>query len=273
VSKIKVDKKEVPFPYRVHDTPDEAKLLPFIAFYKNYFKYFDTSSPDKIASSFNKMLSEANGKPEQHVLEQLGIRTMAKAIYTTDNIGHYGLGFAQYCHFTSPIRRYPDVLVHRILQQCLEKKVVPDKKLEQKSKHCSDRERAAMDAERASNKYKQVEYMRNFMGEEFEGVISGVASFGFWVETIEHKCEGLVSLNSLLDFDDFTLVEGDYSLVGRRSGRKFRMGDKIRIKVVSANLTKRQLDYEWVIVSAIGGEGSGLIEHRKKNFKKEKKKK
>lgn len=251
VSKFKVDKKEVPFPYRVHDTPDEVKLLPFVAFARKYGHEFDTSTPEGIASSFNQMLKDAQGTPQQHVLEQLGIRTMAKAIYTTENIGHYGLGFEHYCHFTSPIRRYPDVQVHRILQQCLDKNIVADKKLEQKCKHCSERERAAMDSERAANKYKQVEYMRNFLGEEFEGVISGVASFGFWVETIEHKCEGLVSINSLLEFDDFSLVEGDYSLAGRRSGRKFRMGDKVRIKVVAANLAKRQLDYEWVIVTAI----------------------
>lgn len=254
-SKVKVDKKEIPFPYRVHDTPDEVKLLPFVAFARKYGHEFDTSTPEGIAASFNTMLKQAEGTPQQHVLEQLGIRTMAKAIYTTENIGHYGLGFEHYCHFTSPIRRYPDVLVHRILQECLDKAVTPDKKLEQKSKHCSDRERAAMEAERAANKYKQVEYMRNFLGEEFDGVISGVAGFGFWVETTEHKCEGLVSLNSLLEFDDFALLEGDYSLVGRRSGRKFRMGDKVRIKVVAANLAKRQLDYEWVIASAIA---SGL---------------
>ena len=255
VSKIKVDKKTVPFPYRVHDTPDEIKLLPFVAFAKKHGHEFDTSSPEKIAESFNAMLASAKGTPQQHVLEQLGIRTMAKAIYTTENIGHYGLGFADYCHFTSPIRRYPDVLVHRILQQCLDKNIVPDKKLEQKCKHSSDRERSAMEAERAANKYKQVEYMREFLGEEFDGVISGVAGFGFWVETIQHKCEGLVSLNSLLEFDDFALVEGDYSLVGRRSGRQFRMGDKVRIKVVAANLAKRQLDYEWVIVTALAADG------------------
>ncbi|MBL7697729.1 MAG: VacB/RNase II family 3'-5' exoribonuclease, partial [Chitinophagaceae bacterium] len=251
VSKVKFQKKEVPFPYRVHDTPDEVKLLPFIAFAKKHGHEFDTSTPKGIAESFNKMLDAVRGKPQQHVLEQLGIRTMAKAIYTTENIGHYGLGFEHYCHFTSPIRRYPDVMVHRILQQCLNKEVTPDKKLEQKCKHSSDRERAAMEAERSANKYKQVEYMRNFLGEEFEGVISGVSGFGFWVETVEHKCEGLVSLASLAEFDDFALVEGDYSLVGRRSGRKFRMGDKVRIKVVAANLTKRQLDYEWVIVTAM----------------------
>ena len=277
VSKIKVDKKEVPFPYRVHDTPDETKLLPFIAFAKKHGHEFDTSTPKAIAESFNNMLSEAHGTPQQHVLEQLGIRTMAKAIYTTENIGHYGLGFEHYCHFTSPIRRYPDVLVHRILQQCLDKNIVPDKKLEQKSKHSSDRERAAMEAERAANKYKQVQYMRNFLGDEFEGVISGVSGYGFWVETIEHKCEGLVSMASLSEFDDFSLLEGDYSLVGRRSGRKFRMGDKVTIKVVAANLSKRQLDYEWVIVSAITDETVQLHEkesgERKKGSKKSKKKK
>ena len=277
-SKVKVDKKEIPFPYRVHDTPDEIKLLPFVAFAKKYGHEFDTSTPEGIAESFNQMLKDAQGTPQQHVLEQLGIRTMAKAIYTTENIGHYGLGFDQYCHFTSPIRRYPDIQVHRILQQCLDKNVVPDKKLEQKSKHCSDRERAAMEAERAANKYKQVEYMRNFLGEEFDGVITGVASFGFWVETTEHKCEGLVSLNSLLEFDDFALLEGDYSLVGRRSGRKFRMGDKVKIKVVAANLTKRQLDYEWVITAALTEDhaqkpSAGIIENslvsdKKKGSKK-----
>jgi ribonuclease R len=277
VSKITVQKKEVPFPYRVHDTPDEVKLLPFIAFAKKHGHDFDTSTPKRIAESFNQMLADAHGTPQQHVLEQLGIRTMAKAIYTTENIGHYGLGFDHYCHFTSPIRRYPDVLVHRILQQCLDKKIDPDKKLEQKCKHSSDRERAAMEAERASNKYKQVQYMRNFLGDEFDGVISGVSGYGFWVETIEHKCEGLVSITGLSEFDDFALLEGDYSLVGRRSGRKFRMGDKVRIKVVAANLAKRQLDYEWVIVSAITDETVQREEKRthekKKGQKKEKRKK
>ena len=253
LSKLKIKNKPVPFPYRVHDNPDEEKLIPFISFARKFGHKFDTSSPDAIAASFNQMLVDVHGKPEQHVLEQLGIRTMAKAKYDTENIGHYGLGFENYCHFTSPIRRYPDVIVHRVLQQAIENNLHIDKKIAEKCKHCSERERAAMEAERAANKYKQVEYMKNFLGEEFEGVISGVASFGFWVETVEHKCEGLVSINSLLDFDEFRLIETDYCLVGQRSGRKFRMGDKVWIKIVAANLTKRQLDYEWVVTSGLKG--------------------
>jgi ribonuclease R len=247
VGKIKVNKKELPFPYRIHDQPDEDKLVPFAAFAFKYGHKFITTTPEEIAASFNGMLKEAKGKPEQHVLEQLGIRTMAKAVYSVNNIGHYGLAFEHYCHFTSPIRRYPDVLVHRILQQCILKKQKADKELEEKCKHCSERERGAMDAERAANKYKQVEFMKQFVGEEFSAVISGVSGFGFWAETVEHKCEGLVSVQSLFDYDEFRLVETEYALVGRRSGRTFRMGDNIRIKLVAANLPKRQLDYEWIL--------------------------
>lgn len=264
LSKIKFNNKPVPFPYRIHDDPDEEKLLPFAAFAKKFGHKFDTSSPDAIAASFNQLLYDAHGKPEQHVLEQLGIRTMAKAKYTVENVGHYGLGFEHYCHFTSPIRRYPDVQVHRILEQVLTNTINPDKKLEEKCKHTSERERAAMEAERAANKYKQVQYMKNFLGEEFEGVVSGVASFGFWVETIEHKCEGLVSVNSLLEYDEFRHIESDYSLVGQRSGKKFRMGDKVWIKVVAANLTKRQLDYEWVVAGEMGVEKRSKEKSRKK---------
>jgi len=249
VSKIKVNKKPIPFPYRIHDEPDEKKLTPFMVFAKKYGHVFDVSTPEKIASSFNTMLADVKGKPEQHVLEQLGIRTMAKAAYTTENIGHYGLGFENYCHFTSPIRRYPDVQVHRILEACLNEKPVVDKKLEEKCKHTSERERAAMECERAGNKYKQVEYMKSYVGDIFEGIISGVSSFGFWVETVLHKCEGLVSMTGLSEFDDFRLIEGEYCLTGRRSGRSFRMGDKVTIRVISANLEKRQLDYEWVLQS------------------------
>lgn len=247
IAKIEVNKKALPFPYRVHDTPDEDKLTPFIEFARKYGHKFDISSPEKIAASFNTMLNDVKGKPEQHVLEQLGIRTMAKAAYTTQNIGHYGLAFEHYCHFTSPIRRYPDVLVHRVLQSVLDSKPALDKKMEEKCKHCSEQERAAMETERAANKYKQVEFMQGYIGQVFEGVVSGVASFGFWVETVAHKCEGLVNVISLSDYDDFRHVESDYSLVGRRSGRKFRIGDKVHIRVVAANMEKRQLDYEWVL--------------------------
>lgn len=246
VSKIRINKEPIPFPYRIHDTPDEEKLKAFAAYARKFGYKFDIHNEKEIAASFNKLLEEVEGKPEQHVLEQLGIRTMAKAVYTSQNVGHYGLGFENYCHFTSPIRRYPDVMVHRILQECLDKNIKPDKKLEEKCKHCSDRERSAMEGERAGNKYKQVQYMRKFLGDEFDGIISGVATFGFWVETIEHKCEGLVSLRDLYDYDDFRHDETEYMLVGLRTGRTFRMGDKVRIKVVAASLAKRQLDYHWV---------------------------
>ncbi len=247
VSKIKINKEPMPFPYRIHDTPSDEKLKPFAAFAKKFGYKFDIHDEKQVAASFNKLLSEVNGKPEQHVLEQLGIRTMAKAVYTPNNIGHYGLGFENYCHFTSPIRRYPDVMVHRILQECLEKNLKPEKKMEEKCKHCSDRERAAMEAERAGNKYKQVEFMKQYLGDEFEGIISGVAAFGFWVETVDHKCEGLVSVKDLNTYDDFRHDEADYALVGMRTNKTFRMGDKIKIRVVAANLLKRQLDYEWVM--------------------------
>lgn len=246
VSKIKVNKEPIPFPYRIHDTPDEEKLKMFVAFAKKFGYHFNLKDEMAIAESFNKLLADVHGKPEQHVLEQIGIRSMAKARYTVENIGHFGLGFENYCHFTSPIRRYPDIMAHRIIQQCLDKNLKLDKDMEEKCVHCSDRERGAMEAERAANKYKQVEYMQPFIGETFEGIISGVSNFGFWVETIEHKCEGLVSVQYLSDFDDFRHDPENYSLEGLRTRKVFRMGDKVQIKVVAANLTKRQLDYEWI---------------------------
>ncbi|HJY21646.1 MAG TPA: RNB domain-containing ribonuclease, partial [Hanamia sp.] len=239
-------KKPIPFPYRIHDTPDEEKLKPFVAFARKFGYKFDMKDTEAIAKSFNQLMLDVHGKPEQHVLEQLGIRTMAKAIYTEKNIGHYGLGFENYCHFTSPIRRYPDVMVHRILHEILENNVLCDKKMDEKCKHCSERERAAMEAERAGNKYKQVEYMMDKLGEDMDGVISGVSSFGFWVETVNEKCEGLVNVKDLSDYDDFRHDDTDYALVGMRTGKKFRMGDKVRIKLVAANLEKRQLDFDWI---------------------------
>ncbi|MCW3121934.1 MAG: rnr [Flavipsychrobacter sp.] len=233
----------VPFPYRVHDLPDEDKLHVFALFAARFGVKFDMSAPETIAKSFNAMLQTVKGKPEQQVLEQLGIRTMSKAVYTTDNIGHYGLGFEHYCHFTSPIRRYPDVLVHRILQQCVENNIHPIKHLETQCRHCSDQERRAMETERAANKYKQVEYMQGFVGEDFEAVISGVSTYGFWAETVLHKCEGMVSVGELTEYDDFEFKEGEYALVGRSTGLRFAMGDKVKVRVASANLEKRQIDY------------------------------
>lgn len=267
--KIKINNEPLPFPYRVHDKPEEEKLLPFVDFARKFGYRFDAKTPSGIAASFNKMLDNVKGRPEQHVLEQLGIRTMAKATYTPDNIGHYGLAFEDYCHFTSPIRRYPDIMVHRIVQQVLEGHPKADKKMKEKCLHCSEQERSAMEAERAAQKYKQVEYMQQFLGEEFEGVVSGVASFGFWVETLLHKCEGLVGIQSLLDYDDFRLIEAEYCLTGRRSGRTFRMGDKVWIKVIAANLGKRELDYEWVMKP--DENGNGRVEAKKGVLQKEKK--
>ncbi|WP_118975409.1 ribonuclease R [Taibaiella koreensis] len=246
VEKRTVNNSPIPFPYRVHDVPNEDKLAVFAAFASRFGYKFNLNDPDKIARSFNEMLANVQGKPEQHVLEQLGIRTMAKAIYTTDNIGHYGLGFDSYCHFTSPIRRYPDVMVHRIVQQCIEEKVKVDKKMETKCRHCSDQERKAMEAERSANKYKQVEYMQQFIGDVFDAVISGVSTFGFWAETVAHKCEGLVSVADLADLDEFTFLESDYALVGLHTGRRFRIGDKVQIQVTAASLEKRQIDFGYV---------------------------
>ena len=189
------------------------------------------------------MLEKVQGKAEQHVLESLGIRTMSKAVYTTDNIGHYGLGFDDYCHFTSPIRRYPDVMVHRILQEVLTHQITPIKHLEQQCRHCSDMERKAMEAERSANKYKQVEYMQQYIGDEFDAVISGVSGFGFWAETVATKCEGMVSISELRELDEFELIESEYALVGKHTGLRFRMGDKVKVQIAAANLEKRIIDF------------------------------
>ncbi len=246
VAKKKFKNEPIPFPYRIHDSPNIDKLKPFAEFAASFGHKFDLSSPESISKSFNQMVNDTGKHPEDAILHTLGIRTMAKAVYATDNIGHYGLAFEYYCHFTSPIRRYPDVLVHRILMQCLENNIKPIANMDEQCKHTSDRERKAMEAEREGQKYKQVEFMRKFIGEEFDAVISGVANFGFWAQTVEHKCEGFISLLHLQRVDDFQYIEEEYALVGRRTKQKFQIGKPVRIKVTSAHLEKKQIDYELV---------------------------
>ena len=246
VGKKKVNKAEIPFPYRVHDEPNPEKLENFAQFAARFGYKLNLNSPDQISKSFNEMLTQVEGKPEQHVIEQLGIRTMSKAVYTSENIGHYGLGFDDYCHFTSPIRRYPDVMVHRILQEIIDDNVKLDKQMEIKCQHCSERERKAMEAERLADKYKQVEFMSKHVGEVFDALISGVAPTGFWAETIEQKCEGMISIAELNTIDEFTFVERDYALVGFTTNKRFRIGDKVKVQVERCDLEKRQIDFGYV---------------------------
>lgn len=246
VGKREVNNAPIPFPYRIHDVPNEEKLANFAQFAARFGYKLNLNNPDTIASSFNQMLKDVHGKPEQHILEQLGIRTMSKAIYSSENIGHYGLGFEDYCHFTSPIRRYPDVMVHRIVQEVIDNEVKPDKKMEAKCNHCSERERKAMEAERTADKYKQVEFMSKHIGDVFEALISGVSTIGFWAETIEHKCEGMISIADLAEWDDFTFVESDYALVGMHTHQRFRIGDKVNIQVARADLERKQIDFAYV---------------------------
>lgn len=246
VSNKKLDGAPYPFVYRVHDLPDMNKLedLRDTAAVFGYKLNFDT--PKKIAESFNKMMKELKGKPEQNMLESLAIRTMAKAVYSTDNIGHYGLAFKYYTHFTSPIRRYPDVLAHRILSDILygsKRRIYPN--LDALCKHASDMEKSAADAERMSVKYKQVEYMQSRIGQVFDALITGVTEWGVFAEVIETKCEGLIKLNALGE-ERFELDMKAHAVVGVETGRSYALGDTIKIKVLKANLDKRQLDYELV---------------------------
>jgi ribonuclease R len=231
------------FVYRIHDKPDPEKLSSFSYFIKRFGYELDTEDVKGLPAAMNKLMDNVSGKNEQNVIETLALRTMAKAVYSTDNIGHYGLAFSHYTHFTSPIRRYPDIMVHRILTKYLEKQAVRDRdKYAKMCEHSSKMERLATDAERASIKYKQVEFMSDKIGKVFEGVISGVTEWGIYVEIIENQCEGMIAIRELQD-DYFEYDEENYCIRGRHTGKVYMLGDKIEVEVARADLQKRQLDY------------------------------
>jgi ribonuclease R len=231
------------FVYRIHDKPNSEKLSSFSYFIKRFGYSLDAQDEKGLPAAMNKLLNDVSGKKEQNVIETLALRAMAKAVYSTENIGHYGLAFSHYTHFTSPIRRYPDMMVHRLLTKYLEKQAPRDpEKYVRLCEHSSKRERLAADAERASIKYKQVEFMSDKIGQAFDGVISGVTEWGIYVEIIENQCEGMIAIRELQD-DFFEYDEENYCIRGRRSGKVFMLGDKIRVEVAKADLQKKQLDY------------------------------
>lgn len=235
---------KVPFVYRVHDTPDIQKLEEFGENAKRFGHKLKLDSPKNISAELNRLMNEIKGKPEQNILESLAIRCMAKAVYTTKNIGHYGLAFEHYTHFTSPIRRYPDLMVHRILANVLDNHTLlyaNREQLEDKCRHSSATERKAMDAERESVKYKQVEYMTKHVGESFDGVISGITSWGVFVEIVENKCEGMIHVDNIRD--ELMYDEARRRLVSLTNSTNYELGNKIRIKVQKADLATRKLEF------------------------------
>ena len=245
VGKVPKGKTKKTFVYRIHDLPDPDKLENFAAFIRRFGYKMKTEGSSKIdiSRNLNRLLDEVHDKPEENLIETLAIRSMQKARYTTENIGHYGLAFEYYTHFTSPIRRYPDMMVHRLLERYLEGgRSVVKAKYEEKCDHCSTMEQVAANAERASIKYKQVEFMQDKLGMVFDGVISGVTEWGLYVELNENKCEGLVPIRDLGD-DFYDMDEETYSLIGRRKKRRFRLGDPVTVKIANANLERKQLDF------------------------------
>lgn len=234
------------FIYRIHDDPDPTKLLTFKQFVNTLGYDINITEKKQTYLSINQLLMEVKGKGEANMIETLAVRTMSKAKYSTDNVGHYGLAFDYYSHFTSPIRRYPDIIAHRLLQDFLDKKPSAKKEeIEGMAKHSSEMEKLAADAERDSIKYMQVKFMEQHVGECFEGVISGTTDFGIYVEIREFGAEGLIRLRDIRD-DDYRYDEKTYSITGQRTGNQYRLGDTIFVKVIKANLERKQLDFELV---------------------------